>query len=113
MTINYVLQVLGNIENAKRANRLNARNIILENNTLFPFLLKIAFETQNKTAIKAAWVLELVCEQQLELLIPHLNSFLENIKYLKHESAIRPASKICMFLGEACTSKINNSIKKN
>lgn len=113
MTINYLLQVLNNIENAKRANRLKARNVILENKALFPFLLKIVFETQNKTAIKAAWVLELVCEQQLDLLIPQLDFFISNIKTLKNESAIRPASKICMFLGEAYTSKSPNAIQKN
>lgn len=108
-----MLQVLDNIENAKRVNRLNARDVILENKSLFPFLLKIAFDSQNKTAIKAAWILELVCEQKLDLLIPQLDFFISNIKTLKNESAIRPASKICLFLGEAYTSKSTNAIQKN
>lgn len=111
MTKNYLIQQLANIENAKRENRNKVRDLVIENEVLFPFLVEIVFENQHKTAVKAAWILELVCEQKLDLIIPQLDFFISNIIYLKNESAIRPASKICLFLAEAYTSKSANAIQ--
>lgn len=112
MTKTYLIKQLEQIENAKRVNRLRVANLVLNNKELFLFLLEIVFEFQNKTAIKAAWILELVCEKKLVWLTHHLTYFIENTKQLKHDSAVRPASKICMFLAQTYTSK-NDMLLKN
>jgi len=112
MTKNYLIKKLEQIENAKRENRLYVANLVIKNKALFPFLIEIVFTNDNKIGIKAAWILELVCERKLDWLAPYLPYFTENIQLLKHDSAIRPASKICMFLAQAFTSK-NDVIIKN
>ena len=111
MTKAYLIKQLEQIENAKRQNRLYVANIVLENKELFPFLIDIVFTASNKTGIKAAWILELVCERKLDWLLQYLSYFTENLKFLKHDSAVRPASKICMFLAQSYTSKKNIMIK--
>lgn len=113
MTKAYLIAQLEDIENAKRVNRNKVRDLVLENELLFPFLIEIVFELQGKTAIKAAWVLELVCEQKLDLLLPYLPYFTENINSLTHDSSVRPAAKICMFLGKFFISKKINSSEIN
>lgn len=93
------------IKNAKRVNRLIVANLVLSNKKIFPYLLEITFDVNNKISIKAAWVLEIVCEKNLSFIAPYLDYFTENIGNLKHDSAVRPASKICMFLAKAYASK--------
>ncbi len=100
----YLIHQLNNIENARLVNRTKVAHIVLENKELFKYLLDIAFEIDNKISIKAAWVLELVCDKKLEWLAPHLNYFTENLSIVKFESAIRPLSKICQFLAKSYTS---------
>ncbi|WP_299528830.1 adenylosuccinate lyase [uncultured Lutibacter sp.] len=112
MNKEFLILQLNNIENAKRVNRMRVTSLVLKNEELFPFLIAIVFELNDKTAIKAAWVLELVCELKLNLLLPHLSYFTKNIKHLKHDSAVRPASKICMFLAQTYASKNNILLKK-
>ena len=57
-------------------------------------------------------MLELVCEQQLDLLAPYLNYFTSNISNLKNDSAVRAISKICGFLAKSYSSKTSSIIKK-
>jgi hypothetical protein len=111
MDKDFLIIQLENIENAKRVNRLRVASIVLEAPHLFKNLLKLVFEVENKLSIKAAWVLELVCIDKLELLAPHLSYYTSNIKYLKFDSSIRPASKICNFLAIANNSRYDNLIK--
>jgi hypothetical protein len=107
----YLIQQLDNIENAMLVNRMKVVHIVLENKELFDHLLKIAFEINNKTSIKAAWILELVCNKKLDLLAPHLTYFTENISKVQFESAIRAISKICQFLAKAYTSTQKSKIQ--
>lgn len=107
MTKTYLITQLENIANAKRENRMRVTNLVLENPELLPFLLEIVFNSQDKTAIKAAWILELVCLENISLLVPHFNFFIENIKSLNHDSAVRSASKICMLLAQTHSKKTN------
>ncbi|MEH6679402.1 MAG: adenylosuccinate lyase [Sediminicola sp.] len=64
-------------------------------------LLKTAFSGKDPQYIKACWVLELVAKENLQLLVAHLESFLENVPYLRSESALRPMAKICEYLATA------------
>ena len=105
MTKQDLIQQLINIENAKRINRERVAYLVLDNKELFLYLIEIMFTTDTKISIKAAWVLEIVCEKNLSLIVPYLDYFTKNIGILKHDSAVRPASKICNFIAIEYTSK--------
>lgn len=111
MNKEFLIVQLNHIENAKRVNRLRVAHLVIQNKELFPYLLELVFEIENKTSIKAAWVLEFVCTERLNWLAPHLNYFIENIGKVKFDSAVRPVSKICEFLAKAYTSENNSLIK--
>lgn len=112
MNKDVLVEQLELLENAKRVNRLRVSNFVFNNPTLFPHLLELSFDATNKKSIKAAWILELVCTEKLDWLAPHLNYFTQNIKQLKFDSAVRPASKICMFLAKAYASKNDSFVKE-
>jgi len=105
MNKDFLILQLNNIENAKRVNRLRVANLVIENPELFPFLLQLIFEFHNKTSVKAAWILELVCDKKLDWLALYLNFFTENIHKVKQDSCVRPISKVCNFIAIAYTSK--------
>jgi hypothetical protein len=90
-----------NLVTAHKVNRNKFTLEIIDNQELFEELIQYCFLTSNKKATKAIWVLELVCYEKLEWLQDHLETFCSNIKILTNESAIRPASKICMLLANA------------
>lgn len=117
MTKEYLLLQLVGIENAKRENRIRVTEIVLKNNNLFPFLLEITFDVSNKVSVKAAWILELVCEKKISWLLPHLDYFTQNISKVTFDSAVRPISKICMFLAKAYSKRkeilFKNYLTKN
>ncbi len=105
MNKNFLIQELNNIANARRVNRLRVANLVVQNKILFKYLLELTFDFNNKLSIKAAWVLEFVCDKKLNLLAPHLNYFTNNINAVKFDSAVRPVAKICEFLAKDYTSK--------
>ncbi len=84
--------------NALRINRVRVSDLILQNKNNFLPLLEIVFDVNNKTSIKAAWVLEFVCTKNLEWLFLHLDYFTKNIKQVHYDGATRPISKICQLL---------------
>ena len=112
MNKEFLIKQLNNIENAKRVNRLRVSELVLKNKELFKYLLELTFEVENKLSIKAAWVLEFVCTEKLEWLMPYLNYFTKNISRVKFDSSVRPVSKICNFLAIAYNSKKDSLTKK-
>jgi len=108
----YLIEQLKKMRNAKRENRMRVASLALNNPELLPFLLEISFEVDNKLSIKAAWSLELVLEQKIDWLSPHLNYFTQTIGTVKFDSAVRPMSKICNFIAIAYTSKKDSLIKE-
>ena len=70
------------------------------NPELFPELLNYCFKVDDDISYKAAWVLEMVCEEKLPLLIPHFKMFFKNLPKVSKDQALRPLSKICLFLTE-------------
>ena len=111
MNKSYLEKELANLGPALRTNRQRVSNLVLETPELLPFLIEIVFEIKNKTSLKAAWVLELVCADKLDWLAPHLDYFIENIGIIEHDSAVRPISKICNFLAISYNSKKKSVIK--
>ena len=64
-------------------------------------LLQISYNTKDKNHHKACWILELVFEEKLDLIKPHLDDFCQNLRLYPSDSAIRSLSKICLFLAQS------------
>ena len=113
MSKKWITSILEDVKNASRINREKATNIVWDNPEIFNDLVEITFEVDNKLSIKAAWVLEWICTHKtLDLILPHLDKFTQDIKKLHFDSAIRPCAKICEHLAVAYTSKNKNSVKE-
>lgn len=114
MRTEFLLDQLHSIENAKRVNRDRVAIIVQEQPDLMKPLLNIIFQVDQKISIKAAWILEWVCvHRDLNMILPYLDQFTENIKSLKFDSAIRPCAKICETLAIAYMNKKDNEVKKH
>jgi len=111
MSKEFLINELENLGTALRVNRERVSNLVLDNPKLLPHLIEIVFEINNKLSIKAAWVLELVCEKHIDWLAPHLNELSLNIGKVYFGGAVRSLSKICNFLAIAYTSRTSNLIQ--
>ncbi|MEZ4802499.1 MAG: adenylosuccinate lyase [Gelidibacter sp.] len=100
-----------NYVDASRANRMKYANVIIDNTCLLPNLLEILFMVDDKISCRAAWVLEFVCGEKLEELIPYLDGFTQNIHKVHLDSAVRPVAKVCEYLVIANYSKEKNKIQ--
>jgi hypothetical protein len=96
---------------SSRENRLAHAHLVLKNPELIPKLIEILFMVDDKMSCKAAWVLEYMCSENLESMIPYLDKFTENIHKVHLDSAVRPVAKICEYLVKAFYSKENNAIQ--
>ena len=86
---------------------------MLENTDLVSPLVDITFQVDDKVSIKAAWILEWICtHNDLNLILPHLDTFTQKISFLTFDSSIRPCAKICEHLAVAYTRKDNNLTKE-
>ncbi len=97
--------------NSSRENRQKNAEMVLNNIDLLPILMDVLFKVDDKVSCKAAWVLEFVCGENLEAIIPYLDTFTENISKVHLDSAVRPVAKICEYLVTAYYSEENNDIK--
>ena len=100
-----------NYVNHSREKRLYYANLVTNNPDLIPKLLDILFMVDDKISPRAAWVFEFMCNHDIEIIIPYLDKFTENMKRVHKDSAVRPIAKICEFLAKAYTSKTSNNIK--
>jgi len=92
---------------AYRKVRLELAHWVIDNPETFPQLLDICFKSDDKISYKAAWILEYVCTEKLEMLIPYLDIYFKNIPKAHKDQAVRPFSKICLMLAK------QNYIKKD
>jgi hypothetical protein len=81
-----------------RESREENRDFIFSNPLYLNNLTEIAFNPKDKNHYKACWILELICEEQIEIITPFIANFCTVLPYFKKDSAIRPASKICLFI---------------
>ena len=102
-----------NYVNHSRENRLYYANLLLEDRTLIPAALDILFKIDDPVSCKAAWILEFMCDENLEALIPYLDTFTENIHKVYLDSAVRPVAKICEYLTKAFYGKTPNAVKEH
>lgn len=99
------------IENstAHRLNREFIRDYVVQNPDKLHFLMAIALNENDKIHIKACWSLELIFELKLALILPFLEDFISKMANYKNDSAIRPISKICLFLSKSKTIKLTEN----
>jgi len=101
---------------AYRKVRLDIAHWVIDHPETFPQLLEICFKVDNKISYKAAWILEYVCTEKLEMLLPYLDVFFENIPKVHKDQSVRPFSKICLMLAKKYYIKkdelVVNSLKK-
>jgi hypothetical protein len=81
---------------AHRQSRESNASLILNNRQLLPELLQIAYRIEDKNHHKASWSLELIFENDIDLLGPHLDGFCQHLPKWKTDGAVRAAAKICM-----------------
>ncbi len=86
--------------------------MVIREPELIPLVLNILFRTDDKRSPRAAWMLEFVARDNLELLIPHLDRITSEMHKVHLDSAVRPMAKICECLVEAYYSKNENVIKQ-
>jgi hypothetical protein len=98
--------------NSSIKNRQENAEMVLNDLSLMPTLLDVLFIVDDKVSCKAAWVLEFVCYEKLEIIIPYLDKFTENINKIYLDSAARPIAKICEYIAKSYYSKQGNNIKK-
>jgi hypothetical protein len=84
-----------------RKDREKNRNFALRNTEFLETVLSVAFNPKDKANHNACWILELICEKKLKTIVPYLDDFCNVLPNLKNDSAIRPMSKICLFLAKS------------
>ncbi len=110
MNKNDLILELNSFKTAERAHRDKSAKFVLEHQETFPFLVELVFEGQKRINIKAAWVFELVCFENIDLISPYLDYFTQNLTKIKNESALRPIAKVCSFIANAYYGKSDNEI---
>lgn len=82
------------MQNASLVHRNKACQYVLNDKSNIPLLIELTFEIKVKLSIRAAWILELVCKESLNHIIPYLDTFIQNMDKVKFDSAKRPCAKI-------------------
>lgn len=76
-------------------------SFVLEHPKVMPDLVVFSTDLQNKNHHKGIWLLEMLAEKQAVILQPFAAKLLEVIPQYEHESAIRGASRIVLFMSLA------------
>jgi hypothetical protein len=95
-----------------KENRSRLSKEVLNNQTLLPDLMEICLINDDKTSIKAYWVLEYSCKNSIEIIIPFLDDFIENLHKVNFDSSKRPVAKICELICEFYSKNELTPIKK-
>ncbi|OIQ21355.1 MAG: hypothetical protein BM557_03640 [Flavobacterium sp. MedPE-SWcel] len=95
MNISFYEKVVNS--SSHRRVRDELKDLVLNDKSLLPDLIEIAFDIDDKNHHRAAWILELVFEVDITWLKDHLPFFCDSLPTLKVDSTIRPISKICLF----------------
>lgn len=97
--------------NATREKRMHMSNYILQTPELIEPLLQIAFKGKAPVSNKACWILEFVLKKNLNLIVPYIDVFIQNLHTLTLDSSVRPMAKICEIMIQAYYSKKQNNIQ--
>ncbi len=97
---------------ASRESRLTCTQLVKNDMSLFPDLINILFNVNDKNSCHAAWVFEFVCADYIYAIIPYLDTFTKNASKIHLDSAMRPVAKVCSLIATAYYSKENNTFKR-
>jgi len=86
---------------AHRKSRDDNKNFVFSNPSYLSDLTEIAFNPKDKNHHKACWILELICEERMEMFVPFVDAFCKTLPNFKIDPALRPTSKICLFLTQS------------
>ena len=111
MTKYSLIKELNAAKSMSKSHRDKISRIVLKDENLFRSLIEITFDYKNETSVKAALILEIVCEHRLDWIAYSLPYFTQHINLLENESAIRPAAKICNLIAQDINSKFDSPIK--
>ena len=100
-----------NYVNASREKRSYYANLVIKNPKLIKPLLEIVFKIDDKISVKAAWIFEFICSNNIDYCIPYLDLFTKNISKIHLDSSVRPIAKICEMLTKAYYKKEDSKIK--
>lgn len=95
---------------ALRKDREAIANILDGNPALYPELLQCTLHPDQKVAVKACWILEIVILDKPELLYTRREDLFKAFHKAKDGSAIRPLAKIIAFWSEQTISKANKNL---
>lgn len=110
MTLSNLYDELNYVDKSRERRQLVA-NKILDNPTLVGPLLEVLFLVNDPTSCRAAWVLEYACRENIDILLPNMDSFIEGIPKVTLDSAVRPVAKIMECLAEAYYHNENKKAK--
>jgi hypothetical protein len=112
MTNNLVLEIIENMGSAKRTNRKKAAALFIKNPAMIGDLMFLTFKIDYKNHHKAAWILEIVLENNINYILPYLNLYTKKLQNLNHNSAIRPLAKINKWIAIQYVKKKNDDFLK-
>lgn len=97
---------------AYRSTRLEVAYWVINNPETIPELLNYCLKSKDEISYRAAWVLEFVCLERLDLLIPHFEQFFDILPKIERDQAVRPFSKMCMVIATHYYKKKDASVIK-
>ena len=101
-----------NYVNHSREKRKYYANIVLNDATLLPTLLEVVFTVDDKISTRAAWLFEFVARENLDVILPHLDVYIEKMHTVHLDPAVRPMAKVAEYLIEAYYDKTSNKTQE-
>ena len=98
--------------NHSRENRKRYAKMVIENPGLLPEVLDILFDVDNKKSCRAAWLIEFVSREDLNVILPHLDRFTSEMQRVYMDSAVRPVARVCERLIKAYYGREDHRAKE-
>ncbi|WP_299440978.1 adenylosuccinate lyase [uncultured Aquimarina sp.] len=99
--------------NHSREKRNHFANLILQNPELLPQLLETCNKVDDEISCKASWGLEFLSKNNLEAILPYLDSLIPILPRVHQDPAVRPIAKICEYLTLAYYKDKNAAVRKH
>lgn len=100
-----------NYVNHSREKRMHYAKLLSNQPELIELLLEILFDVEAKISCKAGWIFEFMCSEKPAIIIPHLDTFTQNISKVHLDSAVRPVAKVCESLVKNYYAKYDITFK--
>lgn len=78
--------------------RWEVASFLIKNPLFLRDTLQYCYRPDNDLLIKASWVLEVVCQIEIESFLLYRHVFFNQLPHIKNDSALRSSAKICQIL---------------